>query len=105
MTIPGAGIPLAFNRTYDAEAAQSEVPSSAPAGPLGYGWTDNLNMSVSYNSSAETATVTQANGSQLHSSTTPRGPPSRWDRAGPPGARQTPPAGSGARWLPAILPP
>jgi RHS repeat-associated protein len=65
LTIPGAGIPLTFNRTYDASAAQAEESSSASAGPLGYGWTDNLNMSVSYNSGTGVATVTQANGSQL----------------------------------------
>ena len=65
LTIPGAGIPLTFSRTYDAEAAQAEESSSASAGPLGYGWTDNLNMSVSYNSGTGLATVTQANGSEI----------------------------------------
>ena len=65
LTIPGAGIPLTFNRTYDANAAQSETAASASAGPLGYGWTDNLTMSVSYNSGTGLATVTQANGSQV----------------------------------------
>jgi RHS repeat-associated protein len=63
LTIPGAGIPLTFNRTYDAEAAQAETTTAASAGDLGYGWTDNLGMSVSY--SGGLATVTQANGSQL----------------------------------------
>jgi RHS repeat-associated protein len=63
LTIPGAGIPLTFNRTYDSIAAQAEANSLAPAGPLGYGWSDNLSMSVAY--SGGIATVTQANGSQL----------------------------------------
>lgn len=64
LTIPGAGIPLKFTRTYDAQTAQSEVANSASAGPLGYGWTDNLDMSVSYNSTTQTATVTEENGAQ-----------------------------------------
>ncbi|MBF6556313.1 MAG: hypothetical protein IVW52_09100 [Acidimicrobiales bacterium] len=65
LTIPGAGVPLTFNRTYDANAAQAETTAAAPAGPLGYGWSDNLSMSVSYSSGTGLATVTQANGSQL----------------------------------------
>ena len=64
LTLPGAGVPLSFTRTYDAQGAQAEVAASAAAGPLGYGWTDNLNMSVSYNSTTQVATVTEENGSQ-----------------------------------------
>jgi RHS repeat-associated protein len=65
LTIPSAGIPLTFTRTYDAKAAQAEATGAVPAGPLGYGWTDNLGMSVAYNSGTGLATVTQTNGSQL----------------------------------------
>ena len=42
------GPPLAFARTYDASLAQSEAKATTP-GPLGYGWTDNWNMSASLN--------------------------------------------------------
>ena len=65
LSIPGAGIPLTFNRTYDAQAAQAQAGAAASAGPLGYGWTDNLAMSVSYNSGTGLATVVQSNGSQI----------------------------------------
>ena len=64
VTLPGAGIPLDFTRTYDAQAAQAEVTVGLTAGPLGYGWSDNLGMSLSYDSSTETATVTEENGAQ-----------------------------------------
>ncbi len=75
LTIPGAGIPLTFNRTYDAGAAQAEASSSAPSGPLGYGWTDNLNLSVAYDQQSGLATVTQANGSELDFQYYPQGAP------------------------------
>ena len=64
LSLPGAGVPLGFTRTYDAQAAQAEVTNGSPAPPLGYGWSDNLGMSVSYNSSTQTATVTEENGAQ-----------------------------------------
>ena len=68
LTIPGAGIPLTFNRTYDAAAARAEATANPPqSGPIGFGWTDNLNMSVTTATvnNNPIATVTQANGSQL----------------------------------------
>jgi RHS repeat-associated protein len=65
LSIPGAGVPLTFTSTYDAQEAQSEEANSAPAGPLGYGWADNLNMSVAYNSSTQIATVTEENGAEI----------------------------------------
>ncbi len=49
LTVPGAGVPLAFTRTYDAQVAQDEVIAAAAPGPLGYGWSYNLGASVSYN--------------------------------------------------------
>jgi len=65
VSLPGAGLPLAFIRTYDAQAAQAEEASGSTTPPLGYGWADNLGMNVVYNSATETATVTEENGSQL----------------------------------------
>jgi len=57
LTVPGAGLPLAFSRTYDSLAAQSG------AGTLGNGWTDNLAMKVKY--AASVATVTLPPGTQV----------------------------------------
>ncbi len=68
MSVRGAGLPLAFTRTYDADLAQQEAGSTPVSpGPLGYGWTDNLGMTVSYNSSASppVATVTEENGAEI----------------------------------------
>ncbi|HMD46094.1 MAG TPA: RHS repeat-associated core domain-containing protein [Acidimicrobiales bacterium] len=64
LTVPSTpnGVPLAFSRTYDAQEAQAQEPSGTP-GRLGYGWTDNLAMTLS--SSSGTATVTEPNGA-LH---------------------------------------
>ena len=53
------GPPLSFERTYDSSLAQAQAASGTP-GPLGYGWTDNWNMSLSANSG--TITISQANG-------------------------------------------
>ena len=39
---------LAFTRTYDSTMAQAEARVGSP-GPLGYGWTDNWNMSLVLN--------------------------------------------------------
>jgi len=64
LSIPGPGVPLAFARTYDAQAAQAEKAAASPAPPLGYGWADNLGMALSYNSTSEVATVTEENGAQ-----------------------------------------
>ncbi len=64
MNLPGAGVPLDFTRTYDAQGAQAEVTAGQAAGPLGYGWSDNLGMSLSYNSGTQVATVTEENGAQ-----------------------------------------
>ena len=64
LSLPGAGVPLAFTRTYDAQAAQAEAAAGSPAPPLGYGWSDNLGMSLAYNSSNQTATITEENGAQ-----------------------------------------
>ena len=36
-----------------------------PIGPLGYGWWYDLGMSLSYNSSSQTATITEENGAEI----------------------------------------
>ena len=64
ITLPGAGVPLEFTRTYDAQAAQAEAIAADSAGTLGYGWTDNFDSNVSYNTSTQIATVTEADGAQ-----------------------------------------
>ena len=64
LSLPGAGVPLAFTRTYDAQAAQVEVSNGSPAPPLGYGWSYGLGMSLAYNSTTEIATITEENGAQ-----------------------------------------
>jgi len=65
VSLPGAGLPLAFTRTYDAQLAQAQVASGVPAPPLGYGWSDNLGMTVAYDASTQVATVTEENGAQI----------------------------------------
>ena len=56
-SIPGLGPALAFTRTYSSSAASTN-------GPLGYGWTDSYNMSLSFDTSGN-ATVTQEDGSTV----------------------------------------
>ena len=60
LSTPGPGVALGFTRDYDAIAAQSGVSS-----PLGPGWTDNLDMSVSLDPTTSIATVTESNGAQV----------------------------------------
>jgi RHS repeat-associated protein len=58
------GPPLWFTRTYDSMLAQTESAAGTP-GPLGYGWTDNWNESLSLNDpTSGEITVNQGNGSQ-----------------------------------------
>jgi RHS repeat-associated protein len=79
ITIPGAGVPLEFERTYDADAAQAQISNDSPAPPLGYGWSYNLNMSLSVDSLTNTATITEENGAQISFSANPVGsPPHAW---------------------------
>ncbi|MHB8319298.1 MAG: DUF6531 domain-containing protein [Acidimicrobiales bacterium] len=63
ISVPGPGVPLNFTRTYSSVVAQSQATAGAP-GPLGYGWSSNLTMSLAYNSTTSIATVTNENGSQ-----------------------------------------
>ncbi len=64
LSIPGAGIPLTFTRTYDSQAAQAEVNGGLAPGPLGYGWYSNLGESLSYNALSQVVTLTEGNGAQ-----------------------------------------
>jgi YD repeat-containing protein len=65
LDLPGAGLPLAFTRTYDAQAAQAQAATDLPVPPLGYGWSFNLGMNLSYNASTQTAAVTEENGARV----------------------------------------
>jgi RHS repeat-associated protein len=56
------GEPLDFTRTYDSSLAQTQAAAGTP-GPLGFGWTDNWNMSLNINS--QVITVNEADGSQV----------------------------------------
>jgi RHS repeat-associated protein len=79
ISLPGAGVPLSFERTYDAEAAQTEVADESPVPPLGYGWSYNLGMSLSFDSSTSTATITEENGAQISFTPNPSSsPPHAW---------------------------
>ena len=60
LTLPGAGLPVEFTRTFDAQSAQEEVAGGTPPPPLGYGWSYNLGMTLT--ATASTATVTEENG-------------------------------------------
>ena len=95
LKIASAGVPVQFSRTYDALAAQAEAAAGASPGPIGYGWTDNLGMSVS--ESGGTATVTQPNGSQLDFNYYATGSP---EPAGSGGATWCPSDASTNVWCP-----
>lgn len=56
-TIPGRGVPLSFTRTYSSGA-------SATDGPLGYGWTDNWNPTLTIEPGG-TVSVTTADGASV----------------------------------------
>lgn len=63
--IPTFGPALGFTRSYDSGVAQTQATAGAP-GPLGYGWSDNWSMSLSFDDpSAGAVTVVQENGSQV----------------------------------------
>jgi RHS repeat-associated protein len=58
VSIPGRGIPLAFTRTYNSQAA-------ATNGPLGYGWTMGFGASLSQDGVTGRVIITQENGAQV----------------------------------------
>jgi RHS repeat-associated protein len=55
LQMAGRGVPLAFSRTYNSQAASVD-------GPLGFGWSDNLGASLSV--SGSTAVLAEENGAQ-----------------------------------------
>ena len=62
VTVTSYGPPVSFSRTYDAALAQAQAAAGTP-GALGYGWTDNWNMSLAV--SRGVLTVTQGDGAQV----------------------------------------
>jgi YD repeat-containing protein len=62
VSVLGFGVPLDFTRTYDASLAQSQASPGTP-GPLGYGWSDNWDLSLDITPTG--ITVNQADGSQV----------------------------------------
>lgn len=57
LSIPGRGLPLALERTYNSLNASTN-------GPFGYGWSSSYAMALTTDSSGD-ATITQENGSQV----------------------------------------
>ncbi len=56
--IPGRGVPLEFTRTYSSMNAAED-------GPLGYGWTNSYDMSLSIDGATGAATVREEGGSSV----------------------------------------
>jgi RHS repeat-associated protein len=63
--VPGGGVPLGFSRSYDAQLAQRQVTAAVAPSALGYGWSYNLGMSISYNPTTQLATITEENSAQV----------------------------------------
>ena len=55
LSVPGRGVPLDFSQTYNSSAVSTD-------GPLGFGWTDNYAMSLSFGGSGD-VTVNEEGGS------------------------------------------
>jgi RHS repeat-associated protein len=64
--IPARGYDLGFSHTYNSQNATQN-------GPLGYGWSFDAGMSLSYDIATQDATIVMENGSEL---------PFQWDGAG-----------------------
>jgi RHS repeat-associated protein len=58
VSIPGRGVPLKFSRTYSSLDAETD-------GPLGYGWADSYDMSLSIDSETGAARVREETGSEV----------------------------------------
>jgi RHS repeat-associated protein len=58
LSVPGLGIPLDVARTYNSATASVD-------GPLGFGWTSNLFMSLSQPGGTGPVTITQEGGAQV----------------------------------------
>ena len=65
LTLPGAGVPLSFSRTYDASTALPRCITGWRFPVRGYGWSDNLGMQVAYSATTQQASVTEENGSVI----------------------------------------
>jgi RHS repeat-associated protein len=63
VSVKSYGPSVSFTRTYDAALAQQQAKTATPGG-LGYGWTDNWNMSL--NDGGGVVTVTQDDGAQVN---------------------------------------
>lgn len=64
LTVPGPGPALTLTRSYGSQASTSATNTALPNGPLGYGWTDGFNMTVSADpTSSGVEDVYQENGS------------------------------------------
>jgi RHS repeat-associated protein len=62
VSVASYGPEVSFSRTYDASLAQAQAATGMP-GALGYGWTDNWNMTLSVSNGA--VTINQADGAQV----------------------------------------
>jgi YD repeat-containing protein len=58
VAVPGRGVPLAFSRTYNSDAASTD-------GALGFGWTFNYAMSLSVAPDLSWVTVHEENGAEV----------------------------------------
>ncbi|MCJ1715117.1 RHS repeat-associated core domain-containing protein [Curtobacterium sp. VKM Ac-2922] len=64
LTLLGPGPALSLTRSYGSQASTSATNTALPNGPLGYGWTDGFNMTISADpTSASIEDVYQENGS------------------------------------------
>ncbi len=64
VTVQSYGPPLTFTRTYDSSLAQEQTTASTP-GVLGYGWTDNWNTYLTFQTSPAAVTVNEASGAEV----------------------------------------
>ena len=48
ISIPGRGVPLQLSFTYDSSLAEAQVAAGGTPPPLGYGWTYNYQMGLSF---------------------------------------------------------
>ncbi|HET8893357.1 MAG TPA: LamG-like jellyroll fold domain-containing protein [Gaiellaceae bacterium] len=62
VSVASYGPEVSFSRTYDASLAQAQATAGTP-GALGYGWTDNWNMTLSVGNGA--VTINQEDGAQV----------------------------------------
>ncbi|MHB1534616.1 MAG: LamG-like jellyroll fold domain-containing protein [Acidimicrobiales bacterium] len=76
VAVPGAGIPLELTRTYDSSLASQQAAGGVTPGPVGYGWSYNLGMTVTAGNG--TATVNQETGSQITFSSYTQGSSPAW---------------------------